>query len=710
MIKLLYRTFIISLLSGALITQSFAQTAPPAAADGTVVTNADGSRQVTNTKTIKGYKEETSMLSSVTMGAVGLVASRLYTYKMTTDIMLAAAGGAAFIVGEVMSSKDVNDETMKIVTKTDGTTDNTQVATLEKMKASLEKAKKGTETKKKMQTVAALAFGAAAAAALVLKSSVELAKQVCTQANSTMDTSCLTTCGLSASQLDANQGAAQIALVEQKAAALEIIAPSSANHATAVASDSSIELQGQATITEISMMSSTCTSAALTAAICPGTCMTTAPGTAAQGIAKCNSALATRNAACQAWKTADENSQAYGKFGLGSVSIPPLYKKLYSPEVIVENKINPNFFEKILGILIPSAQSGMGTLLFGAGGAAAGLMLSSSLGATVDTWLFTPMKRAAVWGVLAGLTYAAAQGSQANIDKLKDQIAQIDGIIASLKANGAGASGNAVGVSTVIGKTFGTSGGGFLASTPDGSNVPCLLGPGNTQCPSLANALLKSPGYTTLPADIQNTGSMLGKTMDQIQGQPGITRDAMGAADVANGTSGKLQGAIASARKNLNSQLVKMGQPAVDFNKVQDNLLNQLNKTTQDALNKSGTTPSGFLSSSGMSAGSTSAKPADAKATVAKTSFAKAHGAKAAAGIAPAASKSGSFNFNDTASQPAVEAAPEVANADANAKYEFGANDINSDSSASIFNLISERYFKSGYPKLLDVSSEPVKK
>ncbi len=691
MIKLLYRTFIISLISGALVTQSFAQvgvsgrvdvSAPPVAAEGTVVTNADGSRQVTNTKTIKGYKEETSMLSSVTMAGVGLVASRLYKYQpMTMDVMAAAAGGAAFIVGEVMSSKDVNDETMKIVTKTDGTTDNTQVATLEKMKASLEKAKKGTETKKKIQTVAALAFGAATGIA---------AYQAFTLSSS------MTACA-SAFTADATY---HTGLATQYASNEATIALAPPETALAAACTGSIPVvTGFATVLNAPIptpsLPNQVTTATMATAVTTSVGMCQGPSSAAA----CPIALSN-----------------YKLFTTASVPISVAFnestfgRRLFTQMLMTEKPTQEYIFESMLNFLLPRAEAGTTELLFGAGGVAAGLLLSSSLGVMVDTFMFTPLRRGMVWGVLAGLSFAAAQGSQANIDKLKEQISQIDGIIASLKANGTGASGNAVGVSTVIGKTFGTSGGGFLASTPDGSNVPCLLGPGNTQCPSLANALLKSPGYTTLPADIQNTGSMLGKTMDQIQGQSGITRDAMGAADVANGTSGKLQGAIASARKNLNSQLVKMGQPAVDFNKVQDNLLNQLNKTTQDALNKSGTTPSKFLASTGMSALSTSAKPTDAKAAIAKTSFAKAVGGKPATASAPAASKSGSFNFNDSASQPATEAAPEVASADVNAKYEFGANDINSDSSASIFNLISERYFKSGYPKLLDVSSEPVKK
>jgi hypothetical protein len=94
MFKIIYRILAISILSGSLVTQAFAQ----AESSTGIVTNADGTKQVTATKTLAGHKESTSMLNSVTMVGVGLVASRMYNYTPhTADTMLAAVGGGAFI-------------------------------------------------------------------------------------------------------------------------------------------------------------------------------------------------------------------------------------------------------------------------------------------------------------------------------------------------------------------------------------------------------------------------------------------------------------------------------------------------------------------------------------------------------------------------------------------------------------------------------------
>jgi hypothetical protein len=44
-------------------------------------------------------------------------------------------------------------------------------------------------------------------------------------------------------------------------------------------------------------------------------------------------------------------------------------------------------------------------------------------------------------------------------------------------------------------------------------------------------------------------------------------------------------------------------------------------------------------------------------------------------------------------------------------KYDIGANDISTNTGDSIFKLISDRYIKSGYPRLLDeIPATPVKK
>lgn len=90
MLKLLYKTLLVSVLSGSLLLLDFSYKG--------VMLNSLRAESVKTEKI-----EDKDLMGTLTMTVVGVLAKRLYTYKPTTDIMLAAAGGAVFIAGEVMA-------------------------------------------------------------------------------------------------------------------------------------------------------------------------------------------------------------------------------------------------------------------------------------------------------------------------------------------------------------------------------------------------------------------------------------------------------------------------------------------------------------------------------------------------------------------------------------------------------------------------------
>ncbi len=138
MLKHLYKTFLISLITWSLLSFNsaivFAQSEK-----GVVTTDSKG--VISSTKQHKFEKiSDTDMLSSIAMLAAGVVAGRIiknYGFSnrpLTADLVIAAAGGVAFVAGEVMSNvkfKGTIDEmTVEVVKKSDGTINEEQIQRL----------------------------------------------------------------------------------------------------------------------------------------------------------------------------------------------------------------------------------------------------------------------------------------------------------------------------------------------------------------------------------------------------------------------------------------------------------------------------------------------------------------------------------------------------------------------------------------------------
>jgi hypothetical protein len=734
MMRFFYRIFLVMILSCTLITQSFAQQAPPPVGVAGITESPSAPPSAANiasswkapvepapVTTVGGYKTSANMIDSVTMAGVGLVATRLYTYTMTTDMMLAAAGGAAFIYGELKTSKDVNDQAFQIATRADGTTDSAQMVAVEKMKATLVETRDGIKEKKKLQNLASLAFMAATAAALILKSSTTLAEQACDMATKTLGTTCNATVCPGTLQAPVSPSAtveSTKAKVAQVAA--DAPAPSLSQCAQNVADTATGKASAAATDALASTTGSACSAQA--AAICAaseGTNCGVVP-TAAAGVAACAAAGVARTTACTAREAAHKTAYACGSMMIGSTS--PIFNNLISPTVVVENKINPNFFEKLLGLVMPSAHASNMSLLFGVGGVAAGLMVSTSLGAMVDTVLFTPMKRAVVWGTLAFLTNQAAASSQDNIDTINGQIAKLDAIMNAMKSNGTGSSGTSSGSSATSSTATNSSsansnnlnGSGenaYRITTPDGSNLPCATGSGNSNCASLNQAIQNSSGYKSLPVNLQGIAGQLGGFIDKVTGQRGVSADALLSAGSMAANIAPMQAMLGNAKSSLNAQLLKAGKPQLNLNKAQADLLKQLNKATESALQKAGMSVGGMMASMGKSGTGAGSGSGSAGTGEAKTSFAKAGANLGAAGAKGAFGKGSSLTPIKDDSKSGADAAAGVANAgNANDQYEVNNGDISTDSKTSIFTVISERYIKSAYPKLLVESPAPVKK
>lgn len=676
----IYRMLIATILSTVLVTQAVAQTPVPSVS-------------------IKGTKNELNMISSVTMVGIGLVAQRLYTYKpMPVDVMIAAAAGAAYLYSEISSTEQINDQ--EITLDKDGKTDNVQYEALQELKTKLEKARKGIETKKKIQTIAAAAFAAAAAAAIIEKLTVTKAQTACMSATQFAADLCTSVdCPGNLLSPTAAVSKSIFTLDFGRAADAAVLGNSIQKYSAFSAKLSARAGLVGSQATSLVNASPACLEAAASCGLPPA--IAACELKANTGIALCKKSILEQEKSCQLAIAEEEKSQARkSTFIPWGINIPHA-KNLYYANNSTENKINPKFFERLLNFVIPPAKAGMGEILFGAGGAAAGYFFAKTMEEYLDTYLFAPGTRAVAWGILGGLAGVAAKSSHDTAQEITENIKKIEGIQAALSKNEKSirvkGGVTAVGIST-------PSLAGYAVSTPNGEKIECVLNAGVAKCRSVVSAMTSSPQWATLSPGVQAAANAIGTLTDGYQGTPGISNRAL---DTASGSldasSTGVRNAIKNGKVQVNGLLSKLGAPKMDFEKAEGNFLKDLNKTTENALKKAGTTPKGFLSSIGSSSGFGSASPGTSPA---KADLKTNKSAAITSGpLSEGASRSGSDfnpgNLEDSAiAENPVPPTEEASNVDQRDDFAWK-NEINKNKDTSIFDLISNRYMKS-YEKLFN--------
>jgi hypothetical protein len=136
-----------------------------------------------------------SLMDLVTMIGVGLLAKSLILYTpVTTDMMIAAAGGAAYLYGEISAldatKEKMESETFELTRYEDGSTNNLQREALERQKKSYEDLAEMMDTKASLKKTAAAAFAAAAIVAVISGAQVDAASASCISTTSTYAATC----------------------------------------------------------------------------------------------------------------------------------------------------------------------------------------------------------------------------------------------------------------------------------------------------------------------------------------------------------------------------------------------------------------------------------------------------------------------------------------------------------------------------------------
>nr|BDT27157.1 hypothetical protein BHI3_06230 [Bacteriovorax sp. HI3] len=699
MLKHLYKTLLISVISWSLLTvQSSVVFAAATESKATVTTDSNG--VITAKKSVSFEKvSDTDMLASITMLAGGFIAGRMWqAYSpVSIDVTIAAAGGVAFIAGEVMSNikfkGTIDAMTVEVEKKSDGTINEEQIQRLQDLKKSYEEAKKTTKTKKTLQLAAAAAFGAAALTATYMAYSEEGAIQ-----------SCLQTLNYASGALDKCIAAGATGVGATESGACTACKPLMEGYrASFMAYSKARTPPGQPS----GMKDKAVFPYELTAKNPMNMCSEIVAGATVTTLSK-----SVQGACLPAANLLIKDQQSAPNPITGDIvdagkilGLPAAQHFVNSPQI--KTNIFANYLERSLSFIFPEAQAGWLPMLgLGAGTLLAFSGILGTMGVSVDTYMFVPMNRAIAFGVLAGISYMASRSSDNIIKKLDDNIQKIDAILADMNKLNKGVKAQNLQNQSVAIKTINPSIQSAQPFSADGSaKTPCMTGNSSENCAKLADKLSSMPGFANLPDSLKGIASQSVSLGDSLSGSSGISGSTLTSAEAL----GNKQNAINKALKNQQAKLTKITNGKFDAGKEENKFKDKVNAALKKELQKHGMTATGFMASIGSTPMNSADSKNDKDSGSGKGVNFEGNAVNLAAGEATGEKEKEEglkLEFKDTApvGDGLALGAPMVSGSD---HLDVKTDEINGQNGPSIFELISRRYFKSGYPKLLE--EEPAK-
>ncbi len=674
MLKHLYKTLLISVISGSLL--SFSPAITLAAEEGQTQTTTDNNGVITAKKSYKFDKiSDADMMASIGMLGAGLIAARMaivYNKPLAMDAMIAGAAGAAFIAGEVASSVkfkgEIKEMTIEVEKKNNGEVNEEQVKRLQDLKKSYEEAKKTTNVKKMLQLGAAAGFGAAAATAGYLAHTEYLLMSNCIAAVQASVASCPNNADYLAKMTTLNE-------------TRQYPSPSTIKERTSM-----LNLPPLST---------------------PLLCIPKSPPDAAAGTALTQAA----NTACTPAIVALKKNQVFTYYDIQAVTkANNSYEKLLfknSSNIAFNEVSKKTFINHVLDFFIARADAGW-TQLFGLGtGAAIAFGISTfAIAKQLDLWIYVPFNRAVAFAALGAIALLASKSSADVMKKLDANIAKIDAILADLNKLSKGVKAQNI---TPQGISISTVNPNAIAppvsfSTDNSVKTPCMTSNSSENCKPLANQLSAMPGFANLPDSFKDIASQTVALGDSVSGTKGISGSALASAE----SLGNKQAAIAKLVKSTQEKLNKVSNGKLNTDKSKDKFSKTMAATIKKSLAKSGWTATGLMGAIGST-------PIDSSLADKNDDIKKGSGIGAGANAINLQAGAGDGKDSDMLKLDFKEQAPgdglsmgEVATSgEAPKEYDMNSTEINGKFGPSLFELISGRYIKSGYPKLLE--EEPSK-
>lgn len=360
-----------------------------------------------------------------------------------------------------------------------------------------------------------------------------------------------------------------------------------------------------------------------------------------------------------------------------------------------------------LNLFIPKANAKVAAGV-GVGIAAAGLLygISGKGFQVIDRFMSTPGHRALVWAGIAALAAATAYLSKTIADKMSGNASRIDEIIAGMRRL------NDTGKIDGIGGTNGTQ--QTITQTivrpltdikvdPTGTTTLPCVGGGKPPCKSISGNLDKTAGFIELQSNpLGNLSTLTGQVADGIQGQSTLTAGTLNKAqNLANQKE-----AVAKRNKGifdeLNKLRLKNKEKPIDFDKESKRFADSMMNAARRKLRSD---PNG---ASRLFASLAPTMPLNnVEEELAKEEATEDLGAEDGSAVATFQGNNKpedagfSFDFGEDNGNTILGSEEEVAALPDVIEGETG-NDISNKPNIPIWTIISVRYMKSGFPRLLE--------
>lgn len=670
MLKHLYKTLLISVISGSLLSIS-----PAIALAAETTTDSNG---VITAKTNHKFEKisDADMLASIGMLGAGFIAARMaivYNKPLAMDAMIAGAAGAAFVAGEVLTNAkfqgQIKEMTIEVEKKNNGAVNEEQVKRLEDLKKSYEEAKKTTNIKKMLQLAAAAGFGAAAVTAGYYAHVEYMQMSTCIETLTAIQTNCPETLDYFTSMKTLNE-------------TRQYPNPSTIQERTSMLKKPPLSMPIK------------CTPKAGVDAAAVGlqvTAANTACGVAVGTLIK------------------NQVFTYYDNLGVTKINNDYIQKLLFKDSLIARTALvevsKRSLIDQVMDLFISRADAGWMQLLGLTGGALLAFSASTfAIAKQLDLWIYVPFNRAVAFGVLAGIALLASRSSAKVMEKLDANIAKIDSILADLNKLAKGVKAQNLSQQGINLSTINPGAASAISFSTDNSvKTPCMTNNSTENCKPLANQLTSMPGFANLPESFKDIASQTVALGDSVSGTTGITGSALASAD----SLGSKQNAIGKLLKSTQEKLNTASKGKLNADKAADKFSKSMAATLKKSLEKSGMTGTTLMAAMGTTPiDSSLANKKDADSKIGKGILGGANAVNLQAGAGDDKdSPSLKLDFKEQA--PALSMGEVSSSGGAAKEYDIKSQEINGEFGPSLFELISGRYIKSGYPKLLE--EEPSK-
>lgn len=655
-----------------------------------------------NTATYKA--EDKSGLGNETMNLLAAIANGIVIKSffigckpITTDMMLAGAGAGIYLIGELMNLLKYRDITKKqIEYAKNGNLTDTQVQALEEAKKNYEDQVKAVKTKLTLLYASTAAYTAAAAAAGIQALTLHMAYGTYEGAVKSGQSAIATAAKADAATCASTVGTAGTTCAAPAIAAADITAKETimtsfrTNRFAAEGPAPSL-FQASSDIKEQGIQLTATTGSDTTA-------VTVTPSATAAAIVASNKAITTASGAF--WTKA---KAVHVTCNPATIATPFF-------ENIQNNPMTTTML--IAGLLIGLMSSNANATFLNKFGLPAAVITaifisSSFMKKLADNWIYTPLKRAALWGIMAAASGLAALTTKSLLGKAEDEVKEIDAILAKYR-NYKGArdistnpiQNQIIDQSDWMRRNLKFNPDEVLAQGPAlNRNGNCLFQASNGNCMSAGRAAQTFASGTS--GLISDTALGAGNLADSLSSGT-ITGNNLNAAAALGNQLAKLN----KVKKEIDAKLANIPlrdenkKPLKDFDAYYNKRLASITKAAANKANL-GADASTLMASLGTGA-SLSAKAVDELAELApKEDLSNVNLNTTGGGFASMPS----FNFTeDKKTQEEVGASDTVsvmggaADAEPEFAYETNRDQVHQDKNANIFEIVSHRYLRTAYP------------